>query len=423
MLRSGKITSEALTRDCLARISERESTVQAWEYLDEEAALACAKACDGELARGHSRGPLHGIPLGVKDVFQTYDMPTKFGSEIYANHRPIADAATVALARRAGMVLLGKTVTTELATYSPGKTRNPHNPSHTPGGSSSGSAAAVADFMVPVALGAQSVGSIVRPAAYCGVVGYKPTFNLLSGGGCKLMAGSLDTVGLLARTVSDVALYAGVQANDSRLLNLPEADGSIRVGFCGTFDFALAQAETIETMQIARERLAKAGARVSEVTLPDAYRPLRDAHWTIFRFELSRAYADELNRHREKLSPVLRDLLESASEISAEEYAAAQATAFQCRAMMNDVMRDVDVLIAPSAPGEAPSGIDSTGSPVFNQIWTLLWVPLVTIPVGEGPNKLPVGLQVSGRIGADHTMLAAAHWIHRTLAREQGRPS
>ncbi|MBI4293835.1 MAG: amidase [Betaproteobacteria bacterium] len=407
-----EITSEQLVRACLARIADRDAQVQAWQHVDAQAAIAQAR----ELDRSASRGPLHGVPLGVKDIFDTHDMPSEYGCAIYKGNRPGADAGTVAKARHGGMVILGKTVTTELATHVPSRTRNPHNPEHTPGGSSAGSAAAVADAMVPLAIGTQTVGSTIRPASYCGVVGYKPSFNLLSRAGCKVEGDSLDTVGVLARSVPDVACYAGAQTNDERLVRLSEVDGALKIGICPTFDIGLAKSETLQALERAGKELATAGARIAQVALPEAFRPLREAHFTVFMFEMWRSFSDELYRNPQGLDPSLRERCEQGGRISGEAYRKALAIGYACRAMFADVMGDCDVLIAPSAPGEAPRGLASTGDPVFNQIWSFLWTPAVTVPVHRGPNGLPVGLQVCGRIGEDPRTLAAAWWVHRAMA-------
>ncbi|MBI4293594.1 MAG: amidase [Betaproteobacteria bacterium] len=411
-----EISSEALVRDCLERIAQRDREVQAWQFVDPEAALAQARVLDRELQQGSARGPLHGVPLGVKDIFDTFDMPSEYGSPIYKGNRPVSDAGTVARARHAGMVILGKTVTCELATHVPSRTRNPHNLEHTPGGSSAGSAAAVADCMTQLAIGTQTVGSTIRPASFCGVVGYKPTFNLLSRAGCKTEGDSLDTVGVMARSVPDVALYAGTQTNDARLISLPALDPALRIGICRTFDSDLMQAETAEALERAARELARAGARVGEFTLPEAFRPLREAHRTVANVEMSRSYSDELYRNPDQLYPTLRERIEEGAQVTGEEYAKAQAIGHRCRAMLGEAMGECDVLLAPSAPGEAPKGLASTGSPALNQIWTFLWTPTVTVPVHKGPNGLPVGLQVCGRMGDDPRTLAAAHWIHQRLA-------
>ena len=412
---SREISCEAVISDCLARVLERDKDVQAWQYLDPEAALAQARVLDRELEKGQVRGPLHGIPLGVKDIFDTFDMPTEYGCAIHKGYRPTTDAATVARARHDGMVVMGKTVTCELATHVPSKTRNPHNLGHTPGGSSAGSAAAVADFMTPLAIGTQTVGSTIRPASFCGVVGYKPSFNLLSRAGCKVEGDSLDTVGVFSRSVPDVALYAGSQTNYAQLLSLPVQDRGLRIGICPTFDADLLQVETLEAMDLARRELSSAGARVIDFTFPDAFRALRDAQWTVFMFEMWRSFSDEFYRNPSGLDTTLLERLKEAGRITGEAYVKAQGIGYQCRTMLGEAMGDCDVLIAPSAIGEAPLGLSNTGPTALNQIWSILWTPTVTVPVHKGPKGLPVGLQVCGRINDDPRTLAAAHWIHQRL--------
>jgi Asp-tRNA(Asn)/Glu-tRNA(Gln) amidotransferase A subunit family amidase len=408
-----EITCEQLIRDYLERIAERDREVQAWQYIDPEAALAQARVLD----RGPLRGPLHGIPLGVKDVFETYDMPTEHGTPIYTGNRTTNDAATVAVARHGGMVILGKTVSTELAASAPSKTRNPRNLAHTPGGSSAGSAAAVADNMVAIALGTQTVGSTIRPASFCGVVGYKPTFNLLSRAGVKVEGDSLDTIGLFARAVPDVALYAGVQTNDARMINLAQAGPGLRIGTCKTHQWDRVQPEMAAAMERGAKDLAAAGARVSEVTLPKPFATLLDAHMSVYLFEMWRAFADEYLRAADKLTPLLRGKWEEGSRITNETYQKALAHARACRAALPEIFGELDVLLVPSARGEAPKGFETTGDPVMNQIWSILYAPAVTVPVAKGPNGLPVGLQVIGRIGEDARALSAAHWIHQALGR------
>ncbi len=411
-----EISAEALVRDCLERISERDKAVQAWQFVDPEIALAQARALDKELAGGRLRGPLHGIPLGVKDIFDTFDMPAEYGSPIYQGNRPASDAGTVVGARRAGMVILGKTVTCELATHVPSKTHNPHNLEHTPGGSSSGSAAAVADLMTPLAIGTQTVGSTIRPASYCGIVGYKPTFNLLSRAGCKTEADSLDTVGVMARSVPDVALYAGAQANDARLLELPAIGRKLKIGLCRTFDTDLIEPATGQALERAASELARAGAKVTEFSLPESFRPLREAHGTVCRFEMGRSYAYEYDHYPDKIFHTLRERIAEGARTSGEQYARAQSIGHRCRAQFADAMGDLDALLAPSAPGEAPKNLGTTGSPLLNAIWTFLWTPTVTVPAYKGPSGMPVGVQVCGRMHDDARTLAAAQWIHQQLA-------
>jgi Asp-tRNA(Asn)/Glu-tRNA(Gln) amidotransferase A subunit family amidase len=402
-----EITAEALLRDCLARIDARETEVRAWQHVGRDQALARAR----ELDRGAVRGPLHGLPVGVKDVFDTHDMPTEYGSPIYAGHRPASDAAVVALTRRAGGIVLGKTVTTEFATFHPGPTRNPHNAAHTPGGSSSGSAAATADFMAALAFGTQTAGSVIRPAAYCGVVGYKPTYNTLPRAGFKNDADSLDTVGVLARKVEDVALFVSALASRPELNAAPEVP--VRVGLCRTHQWDRALPETVAAVEGAAARISK-DARVVDVTLPQAFAGLLKAQIAVMWYEVAHNLADEFTRHPEQLSAALRERCEKGFAMAPAEYASAIALGRECRARLAEVFGDCDVLLAPSAPGEAPAGVP-TGDPVMNQVWTLLHAPCVTVPAGTGPKGLPVGVQIVGRIGDDARTLAAAQWVQALL--------
>jgi len=406
-----EITAESLLRDCLARVDEREPTVQAWKFLDREGALRQARALD----QGPVRGPLHGLPVGVKDVFDTHDMPTEYGSPIYRGHRPRSDAAVVALTRRAGGIVMGKTVTTEFATMFPGPTRNPHDPERTPGGSSSGSAAAVADFMAHLAFGTQTAGSIIRPAAYCGIVGYKPTYNTLPRGGFKSDADTLDTVGVLARTVADAALFASALTGRPDLRAEPAAPE--RIGLCRTYQWDRAQPETVAAMRAAASKLS-AGTRVVDAELPQRFAGLAAAQTAVMWYEVAHSLTDEYSRHRDALSGPLRERCEKGFALAPKEYVQALALGRECRAALEDVFDDCDVLLAPSAPGEAPAGLAATGDPIMNQVWTFLHVPCVTVPAGKGPNGLPVGVQIVGRIGDDARTLAAAQWIQKQLEKE-----
>ena len=406
-----KITSEALMRDCLERIAAREDAVAAWEYLDRDAALEQARAADA----GPYRGLLHGLPVGVKDLFDTVDMPTAYGSPVYAGHRPAWDAACVALARAAGGIVMGKTATTEFAGTYPGKTRNPHHPGHTPGGSSSGSAAAVADYMVPFAFGSQTAGSVIRPAAFCGVVGYKPSFGLISRVGVKALSDTLDTVGTLARTVPDAALLAAAVSGRADLLVERPLAAPLRVGICQTYEWKQAQAETVAVFESAAEKLAAAGITVKEIKLPPTYANLVQAQSDIQLTEQAQSLAHERLAHWPQLSARLRGILEAGLRIAPGRYDAAQTLARNCRRSLTEVFTDCDVLLAPSAPGAAPEGLELTGDPLFSRIWTLLRVPCVSIPVAAAGNGLPVGLQVVGAFGSDAQTLAAAHSLHEAL--------
>jgi len=306
-------------------------------------------------------------------------------------------------------------VTTELAVMHPGKTRNPRNPEHTPGGSSSGSAAAVADYMVPLALGTQTAGSIIRPAAYCGVVGYKPSFGVISRVGVKALSDTLDTIGAIARTVPDAALFAAaVSGREDLMITRPPAAKPC-VGICHTYEWKLAQPEMVAAFESAAKTIAAAGARVKDVNLPPTYANLVQAQTDIMLAEQAQSLAHERLTHQSQLSERLRGILEAGLKITLERYDAAQSLARNCRRSLTEVFADCDVLLAPSAPGIAPAGTATTGDPLFNRIWTLLRVPCINIPVATTMDGLPVGLQVVGAYSSDARTLAAAHWLHQTL--------
>jgi Asp-tRNA(Asn)/Glu-tRNA(Gln) amidotransferase A subunit family amidase len=398
LIERGELTAQRLVRSCRERIEQREPEVQAWAFIDQTAPSSGLQGV---------QTPLRGVPVGVKDIFDTFDMPTQYGSRIFLGHRPRADSAPVALTRAAGGTILGKTVTCEFATFVPSKTRNPHNPAHTPGGSSSGSAAAVADFMVPLAFGTQTAGSVIRPASYCGVVACKPTYNLLPRAGVHPNADSLDTVGVYGRSVEDVAFFleALTHRNDLR--------GGIdrpRIGACRTFEWELVEPPMARAFEAAARTLhAKA------LPLPDSWRGLRDAHGTVIRYEGARTLADEYRRFADLLDPGLRKRCEEGYAIEAGKYQEALAYAARCRAGLSEAFGDCDVLIAPAATGEAPKGLDSTGNPAMNVVWTFLHVPCVAVPMSSGPAGLPLGLQVIGRVGDDARTLACARWIESRL--------
>ncbi len=410
-LAAREITAEKLLRHCLERIGEREPTVHAWTFLDGEGALSQARALDAQ----PTQGLLHGLPIGVKDLFDTVDMPTAYGSPIYDGHRPAADAACVALARAAGAVVVGKTVTTEFATFHPGPTCNPRNPLHTPGGSSSGSAAAVADWMVPLAFGTQTAGSVIRPAAYCGVVGYKPTYGTLNRVGVRMISDTLDTVGALARTVADAALLVAALSERRELLIAHASPDAPRIGLCRTYEWHRASAETVAAFEDAERRLRAAGASVRDVTLPPAFAALAEAQVTIMVAEVAKCLAYEWRSQRGKLSGEMVAMIEAGLGVSPEPYDAAQSLARTCRGLLPKVFEGCDVLLAPSTVGEAPAGIEATGDPLFNRIWTLLRTPCVHVPTARGPQGLPVGVTVAGPIGADRATLLAADWIEAKI--------
>jgi Asp-tRNA(Asn)/Glu-tRNA(Gln) amidotransferase A subunit family amidase len=405
------ITAEAVVRDCVERIAAREPQLHAFAHVDPGLALRQAR----ELDRGPVRGALHGVPIGIKDVLDTADQPTQMGSPIYAGHRPACDAACVALLRAAGAVILGKTVTAEFAGMTAGPTVNPHDPARTPGGSSSGSAAAVADMMLPAALGTQTGGSVLRPAAYCGVVGYKPTFGAFNRAGLKLAAESLDTIGLIARSLDDIALITSVL-----LGGRPPApvvlDAAPRIGLCRTPLWDTAQPETKHAVEDAAARLAKAGAELHEVTLPRDFAGLKAAaRETINNYERSKGMAAEWASHRDRISVKLARCIALGMDMPYQDYLAAIALGESCRAQLPAVLEGLDILLAPCVQGEAPVGLDSTGDPGFQAIWTILHVPTLCLPTHRGPNGLPVGIQLITRRHDDHRLLACAKWVWERL--------
>jgi len=411
-IRAGELTSEALVRACLARIEARERDVGAWAYLDPDRALALARAAD----RGEGRGPLRGVPVGIKDIIDTVDMPTTLGSRLYSARQPQWDAACVAALRAAGAIILGKTVTTEFAYFQPGKTRNPHRLQHTPGGSSSGSAAAVADAMVPVALGSQTAASVIRPATFCGVFGYKASFGELSLSGIRPFAESLDTLGILARSVADIALVRDV------LMGFPDAAAMLPLaappvlGLCRTPQWSLADACVRRAVEEGAQKMRRAGVRVRDVELPPQFAALIDAQKTIMAYEAARNYVFETTRHADRLSEAFRALTDQGARTPRAAYIDAKHRVRGARAELGAVFADCDALIVPAAAGEAPLAGSGTGDPVMSRMWTALHVPSLAVPVTVGPQGLPVGLQLIGAQGADAQLLQVGEWAARALA-------
>ena len=408
---AGRTTCEAVARACLERIAAREPEVQAWQYHDPEQVIAQARGLD----RNGRRGPLIGVPFGLKDIIDTCDMPTEYGSPIYKGHRPASDAACAALSRKAGGVLMGKTVTTEFANRYAGKTRNPFDPARTPGGSSSGSGAAVGDYHVPLAIGTQTTGSTIRPASYCGAFGYRPTYGDLRCVGVKEAAGSLDTLGLIARSIEDIALYRDVLLGIDPQ-PLPAEAGAPRIGFCRTPVWPRLETYTQRLLEDAAARLARVGAKVVEVTLPAGFERIEDAQRWIAAFEFARNFTWEIENHWERISEQLRNgRIKDGLSCTPERYLEARNLAERWRAMLADAFGECDVLLAASALGEAPIGLSLTGSAAPCAIWTTVHAPSVTIPVFKGPNGLPVGAQVIARRNEDRKLFAAASWIYRRL--------
>jgi Asp-tRNA(Asn)/Glu-tRNA(Gln) amidotransferase A subunit family amidase len=407
LIHNGKLRPEALMDACLDRIASRNPSVLAFAHFDPaHARAAAAKARPGEL---------QGIPIGIKDVLDTADMPSQYGSPIWTGWHPRADAAAVAWARAAGGVAIGKTVTTEFATRQPGPTMNPVNSGHTPGGSSSGSAAGVGAGLFPLAYGSQTAGSVIRPAAFCGVVGYKPTFGLISRNGSKIMSDSLDTIGVIARTVADCALFAG--AVSGRSLGNPDAKPgrTPRVGICRSPTWDTAAPETRALLDRVAGALANAGAAVSDRELPAMFDGLIDAHPIVMNSESARSLGWELANHPDQISESLRERLGFGLSQTEAAVQNAHAVFETTQRAFPDAIDGLDVLVTPSAPGEAPKGLEWTGDPAFNFIWTSLHVPCVTVPAGTGPNGLPLGIQIVGRQGDDRAVLAWARWVEAAI--------
>ena len=414
-IREGNLTSEELVRSCLERIKSREDQIKAWVYLDPDYALAEARRCDRE----QNRGPIHGIPFAAKDIMDTADMPTEYGSPIYKGNRTTADAACVALARVAGGVLMGKTVSTEFASRHPwGKTTNPHNSKHTPGGSSSGSAAAVADFMVPMAFGTQTVGSIVRPAAFCGCIGYKPSYGEVSTMGVKENTGSYDTIGLFGRVVEDLPLFRAAVTGFAPKALAAVSVRELRIGLCRTMNWDRAEDYTKTLVESAAQQLGKAGVKVSDVELGGPFADFETIGRRINDYESSRALTWERNHHWELLSEFQKNKLGGWLNVSYEQYREAHTVMVECRRYIDQAMEDLDLLLTPSANGEAPEGLASTGDTAFNILPTWTHIPCVTLPVFTGPSGLPVGIQLIGHRNQDHRLFEATSAVDSVLSEQ-----
>ncbi len=405
---SGELTSVQLVEACLERIHAREREVGAWAHLDEDMALNAARVADAT----EPKSPFHGIPFGVKDIIDTADLPTECGTPIRAGRRPTEDAACVARMKAAGAVMMGKTVTTEYALYHPGKARNPLNLAHTPGGSSSGSAAAVADFMVPVAFGSQTSGSLIRPAAFCGICAFKPTRGITDISGMLQLEPDFDTLGYMGRDFDDLATFFAI-VHDHTLRRLPDGIGRRpRIGLCRTPMWPYAEQASIDAVEEAAEQLRSMGADVQEVRLPSAFEDLLETHATILKAALTRSLGEDYRHHPNRMSPVLRRMIEAGFAVPRDQEKALRTHAEECRASINHAFGDRDALLCPSVVGEAPKGISATGSPVFQAMWTLLNVPIAGIPGAVGPTGLPVGIHLVGRRGDDRTILSLGKWFH-----------
>ena len=408
---TGATTAEAVMTDCLTRIAERDGEVGAFEAIDHDRALEAARQAD----KTEPSGPLHGVPFAIKDIIDTLDFPTTWGSPIYAGNVAPRNASCVEHFICAGAIPIGKTVTTELAYFSPGKTANPHNLAHTPGGSSSGSAAAVADGMVPLAFGSQTAGSMIRPAAYCGVAGYKASLGSIDLQGVMGLSSSLDALGVLARSVRDLALARTVLAGGGVDHSNTFTDNPPRIALMRGPHWTDGSIEMRDVCQRAMSVLADGGAQTGELAHPDIFDDLTDAQKTVMAFETARARIFEYNRHCDRLSPQFTALVEDGLAIERPAYEAALRTRDTAARMLEPLLMDVNAILAPSAPGEAPEGLSATGDPLFSRGWNLLGVPCVSVPFCRGPNGLPLSIQLIGPHGDDDRVLAVADWTQKCL--------
>jgi len=429
-IREGHLSSEELVQGCLERIRQVEPQVQAWTFLDEKLALTQARAADEKGRSGEPVGPLNGVPVGLKDIIDTGDMPTENGCALHKGRTPRNDAAVVKMLRAAGAVILGKTVTTECAYFHPGKTRNPHNAEHTPGGSSSGSAAAVGASMVPLALGSQTNGSTIRPGSFCGVHAYKPTHGLIPRTGMLTLSRTLDHVGLFARTLDDIALLAetlvGYDEGDLdtrpratvpfRSISMEEPPVEPLFAFVKTPHWERADADTKKAFAELLDTLGK--DRVEEVQLFSFAAEAWDWHTTIMEAEMAANFEREWQKGPKKLSEKLRSLIERGREVRAVDYQRALRMVAPVNEAFDDLfMQRYDAILTPASLGTAPKGLKSTGDPSFCTLWTLLGLPAVSLPLMKGRNGLPLGVQLVGRRNFDARLMRTARWLTEKLSR------
>jgi Asp-tRNA(Asn)/Glu-tRNA(Gln) amidotransferase A subunit family amidase len=428
LIRDGVISSEQLVEACLARIRDVDPQVQAWAFLDPDHALARARAADALRLEGKPIGPLHGVPIGIKDIFDTADMTTECGSVLYAGRTPSRDATVISMLRAAGAVIMGKTVTTEFAYFFPGKTRNPYHPDHTPGGSSSGSAAAVAANMVPLALGSQTNGSTIRPAAYCGVIGFKPTHGVITRHGVFALSRTLDHVGLFARSIEDIALLAeqiaGYDENDPDTrprARLPFAEVAVEepplppmFAFIKTPMWERADEDTKEGLAEIIEHL---GAQVEEVELFPSASEAWQWHHDIMSAEMALNLEREWKHGRERLSEKLREQIERGREVRAIDYQRALARINPIHESFVELFEQrYDAILTPAASSAAPKGLASTGDPSFCTLWTLCGMPAISLPLLQSTSGLPIGVQLVGPRLGDARLLRTARWLAAKMA-------
>ena len=422
----GLLSSAELVEACFARIDELEDSIGAWAHLDRDLAMEQARAADDIRFRGKPMGALHGLPVGIKDIIDTADYPTERGTVLHQGRRPERDATLVSLLKEAGAIILGKTVSTEMAVFSPGKTRNPHNPVHTPGGSSSGSAAAVSAAMVPLAVGTQTNGSVIRPASYCGVFGFKPSFARISRHGVLTQSPPLDTIGVFARTLGDLALIADVlmrfDGQDEAMIPVAPLDigGVLAQEVPANPHFAFVRTpvwdqvdanakdgfrELIEAVNEQQEKT------VDILDLPQAFEQLHEDHRKVMEADLARNFADEYSRGKDELSEVLCEMIERGQQVSDNDYDSAVARQADYDGLLEEILDEYDAILTPATPGPAPAGIEATGSPVMNTIWTFCGTPALNLPLFQSEQGLPFGVQIVGARDDDARLFRSAAWL------------
>jgi Asp-tRNA(Asn)/Glu-tRNA(Gln) amidotransferase A subunit family amidase len=419
-LRAGRLSARSFCDEALARIRERDPGVHAWAALDEPRALSLADACDAQIEgvrpAGAALGSLQGMPLGVKDIIDTADLPTQMGSPVFEGHRPARNATVVDRLLAAGAYVLGKTVTTEFAFMHPGKTRNPWNPAHTPGGSSSGSAAAVAAGMVSGAIGTQTNGSVIRPAAFCGVVGFKPGFGLIPCAGTLQFSAALDQIGVFTRSVADAAALASALADAGAISpDVGTMQRAPRIGFVTNYPWNAAEPDAAAHFQATLKHLEAAGASIGELHLPAVLDDAQRVHRTIMVYEGARQHAPRQAQNRARMSDVLNAVIGEGLGISDADYAQALTRAVEIRARALDLFAQWDVVASLPAPGAAPARIDTTGDPSFCTLWSLTGSPAVSLPTGLSAHGLPFGVQFAARSGGDDHLLRAALWCEAVI--------
>jgi Asp-tRNA(Asn)/Glu-tRNA(Gln) amidotransferase A subunit family amidase len=424
-MRSGELRATAIVEAFLQRIVEREPTVKAWAWLNPEQALRAAASADALFDSGSPLGALHGLPVGVKDIFDTFDMPTEFGTPIHKGRRPEKDAVMVARLRQAGAIVVGKTVTAEFAVYSPGPTRNPHDLARTPGGSSSGSAAAVAAGMAPVALASQTNGSVIRPASFCGVVGYKPSLGLLPRTGMLQQADLLDQPGIMARNVADAAFLAetmmGRHAEDALSSDLP-ARGLTQAALAVCERPALAfvrgpfwNRAGLEARQGIESFVGALGDRIETIELPDRFAAAEDALSRIMSFGVAEAYRDDFLRAGAGMSDALVRIIRHGQAISTADFLEARAIRDRLKSEFDSIVARYQAVVTLPAVGIAPPFAEGTGDPIFSTVWSLMGAPAITLPLLKGAGGMPIGVQLVGRARDDFGLVSAAGWVERAF--------